>query len=273
MTEKRLKLGHLLYGIMLSLILVALGVCFILSCLDIYRSAESAPFTPEAIKSHFLVLLIPTVVCILTIVGGVCLNIFLPKEEPKLRANITDKDIIKNLSKRINYKEAPKELVAVVKSQRGFRCAFLIITFLNAIINGAYMILYVLSMCLKEAKPNPDLFAEFFPIFATALSYAIIPIFVIVIYHIFAKFTYARELEAVRAISEYNAKKGVPVSNFEESTCFFKKHKKAFKNILRGFILTLSIALIVVSIIFFDDFKEIASLAGDNVCAGCIGLF
>ena len=272
MTEKRIKLGHLLYSIMLSFLLVAIGVCFILSCLDIYKSAENAPFTPDAIKSHFFVLLIPSIVCILTIIGGVCLNIFIPREEQKLRVNITDKDMIKNLSKRINYKEAPKELVAVVKSQRGFRCAFLIITILNAIINGAYMILYVLSTCLNH-KPNPDHFAEFFPIFATALSYAIIPIFVIVIYHLFSRFTYARELEAVRAISEYNAKNSNPVSIIEKKPCFFKKHKKAFVNILRCFILVLAITLIVVSIVFFDDFKEIASLAGDNVCSGCIGLF
>ena len=134
------------------------------------------------------------------------------------------------------------------------------------------MILYVLSTCLNH-KPNPDHFAEFFPIFATALSYAIIPIFVIVIYHLFSRFTYARELEAVRAISEYNAKNSNPVSIIEKKPCFFKKHKKTFVNILRCFILVLAITLIVVSIVFFDDFKEIASLAGDNVCSGCIGLF
>ena len=270
MTEKRIKLVHLLYGIMLSLLLVALGVCFIMSCLDIYKSAENAPFTPEAISSHFKALIIPSALCVLAIIGGACINIFLPTEEGKLRANIQDKHIIKNLEKRINYKEAPKELVAVVKSQRSFRIAFLVITYLNAIFNGAYMLVYIFTSGIIDAVP--DDFGSFFPLVATALSYAIIPIFVIVVYLIFASFTYSKELEAVRAIVEYNAKKGNPVSIIEEKPCFFKKHKKALLITLRCVILVAAISLIIVSI-FFDDLKEVASLAGDSVCAGCIGLF
>ncbi len=273
MTEKRIKLGHILYGIMLSMLLVALGACYIFSCIRIYKSAEFSPFTIEAIKSHFMILIIPTAVFVLAVIGGACFNIFIPKEETKLRASISDKAIIINLSKRINYKEAPKELVAVVKSQRRFRLTFLIIAIANAVIDGAYMIAYVITKCyMPTEKPSPDVFGEFFPIAVTALSYAIIPIIIFIAYTMFANFTYARELEAVRAIAEYNAKRGVPVSEIKEKQCFFKKHKKAIKIVVRCLILVAAISLVIISI-FFDDLADVASLAGDNVCAGCIGLF
>ncbi len=274
MTEKRIKIIHIIYGVALSMLIVALGVCFALSCLDIYKSAETSPFTPEAIKSHFVALIIPTVLCVLAIIGGACLHIFLPAEDKKLRSNIEDKHIIKNLSKRINFKEAPKQLVDIVKSQRRFRVAFLVITIFNAVINAVTAIFYIF-VGSELRTTSPENLVEFLPQCATALSYAIIPIFVIAVYIIFANFTYSRELEAIKLIIENNKKMGNPVSKIEakeEKTCFFEKHKKKILIITRCVILVVAIGLIITSF-FFDDLKEVASLAGDKVCSGCIGLF
>lgn len=277
MTEKQTRLVHLIYGIVLSLLLVTLGVCFALSCLDIYQSGETSPFTTEAIKSHFMNILAPTVLCIIAIIGGACLHIFLPTEDKKLRSSVADKVIIKNLSKRIDLKEAPVPLVKVVKSQRGFRLAFLIITIANAVINAVSALLYLFTASNYQ-DANKEAISEILPILLTTLSYAVIPIFVVAIYIIFANFTYEKELEAIRAIVEYNAKKGSPVSKnvqAEEKVCFFKKHKNGLKIALQCVLLVLSVTLIALGALNvsgnMNEFDFVSSLA-NRICTGCIGL-
>ena len=273
MTDKQTRLIHLIYGIALSLLIVALGVCFALSCLDIYQSGESSPFTPEAIKSHFVSILVPTILSIVAIIGGACLHIFLPAEDKKLRSNVEDKVVIRNLSKRINFNEAPVPLVKVVKSQRGFRRAFLIVTLANAVINAVGAMTYLFSSTSELTDAELKQFAPILPIVLTTLSYAVIPIFVIAIYIIFANFTYEKELEAVRAIIEHNAKNGNPVSKnvqSNEKCCFFKKHKKGLTITLQCLTLVIAIAFII-SGIFMGELLFISDLA-KAICMGCIGL-
>ncbi|MBQ8545496.1 MAG: hypothetical protein IJ437_00970 [Clostridia bacterium] len=282
MTEKQTRLVHLIYGIALSLLLVALGVCFALSCLDIYQSGEASPFTPEAIKSHFMSILVPTILCIVAIIGGACLHIFMPAEDKKIRSSVSDKVVIRNLSKRIDFKEAPTALVKVVKSQRGFRLAFLIITIFNAIVNAVSAALHLVSAMGDYYAPDVKVlelpFETILPIILTTLSYSIIPIFVIAVYLVFASFTYEKELEAVRGIVEHNAKKGNPVSKKEshnEKACFLKKHSKKLKIALQCIILVLSITLIALGALNvsgnMNEFDFVSSLA-NRICTGCIGL-
>ena len=42
---------HLIYGIALSALILAVGVCFALSCISIYQSGAS-PYTKESISVH-----------------------------------------------------------------------------------------------------------------------------------------------------------------------------------------------------------------------------
>ena len=86
MSQERLRKLHFIYGIVLSCIVIATGICFIVSCVDIYRSGMR-PFTYESINSHFMAIVVPVILCIVGIVGGMVLSFF-PLEKIKIKGII-----------------------------------------------------------------------------------------------------------------------------------------------------------------------------------------
>lgn len=102
MTQKNRKTIHMLYGVILALLIVAVGVCFIVSCVSIYKSGESRPFSRESVAAQFEKIAIPTYVCIAAVVGGIALNVALPLEKTKLRAKNDPKKKLDRLMKKID---------------------------------------------------------------------------------------------------------------------------------------------------------------------------
>ena len=269
MQEKKTKILHLIYGIVLSVLIFAVGICFIVSCVDINNAGK---FTVDAIKTHFLWILAPVLLCIFSIIGGAVLHAVFPPSEEKIKASMSNKDLIKNLYKKIDLDAAPAELKAVIKSQRGFRHAFFIIMIVNAVINLASAFVFIFTKS-NLGEVDPGKLNEILPVIGKILAYAIIPFFVAVIYDIFSSYTYERELEAVRAIMESQTKKrkkGELNLPEEKKVCFFKKHSKIFLLITRIIVATIASVFIIIGICS-GDLAKVAELA-KTICRGCIGL-
>ena len=273
MSEKQTKIVHLVYGILLSLLILLVGICFIASCVDIYLSGD-APFTKEAISSHFILILAPVLVCIFAIIGGGVLHAIYPAKKEEIRAKVSNKTIIKNLSKKVDWQIAPVKLVKFIKSQRRFRLAFLIIAGINTAINVISALVYVYTSDLsKLEKPAEAPLTIVLPVVFSVLAYLAIPFFLFIIYKIFSSYTYEKELEALKLIIAENAKNGTPVSEFIDlgsKQCFFKKHKKKFILALQISILTVVFAFLLIGFIT-GDINDILTYA-NNICTGCIGL-
>ena len=71
---------HLVYGILLSVLILTAGVCFALSCVSIYRSGDP-PFTRESIAAHFDRFAPLVYVTLGGIVGGIILAWVLPRRD------------------------------------------------------------------------------------------------------------------------------------------------------------------------------------------------
>lgn len=269
MQEKKTKILHLIYGIVLSVLIFAVGICFIVSCVDINNAGK---FTTDAIKSHFLWILAPVLLCIASIIGGIVLHAVFPSDEEKITASISNKDLLKNLYKRINLDEAPADLKAVIKSQSGFRRAFFIIMIVNGVINFVSALIFIFTKS-NLSEVDAGKLNEILPVIAKIMAYAVIPFFVAVVYDIFANFTYEKELEAVRAIMEKQAKKikkGEISLPEEKKPCFIKKHSKKFILALQITLGTLAAIFIIVGMAT-GDIKNVLTYA-NNICTGCIGL-
>ena len=261
MQEKKTKILHLIYGIVLSVLIFAVGICFIVSCVDINNAGK---FTVDAIKTHFLWILAPVLLCIFSIIGGAVLHAVFPPSEEKIKASMSNKDLIKNLYKKIDLDAAPAELKAVIKSQRGFRHAFFIIMIVNAVINFVSAFVFIFTKS-NLGEVDPGKLNEILPVIGKILAYAIIPFF--------SSYTYERELEAVRAIMESQTKKrkkGELNLPEEKKVCFFKKHSKKFILALQITLGVVAAAFIIVGIIT-GDIKNVLTYA-NNICTGCIGL-
>ncbi len=307
MTEKQIKRIHLIYGIITTLLIIALGVWAIASCIMLYNGSESERFLPEKILPYLIAFSIPLAVCIAAIIIGAVLHAVFHVDEEKPKAFVSDKDILKNLYKKVDLSEAPEVYTKVIKSQRGFRHAFFVILLANIVINVVSCIFYIFTEPTLKAQlelfkvgngsfPYWSLPAEtnleftvFFPIICTILAYAVIPFFVAIVYDVFAKFTYEKELEAVKAIFASNAKKSAPVSEFDEEedlvqeqiTSASKGEGEFAHDIKTNGVKIVKYSVLVVSILFIvlgitngllDGTLSYVLTNAIKICFGCVGL-
>lgn len=82
MSQKNRERLHLIYGTVLSALVLLLGVCLILSCITIYKSGDR-PFTVESISAQFDKIMIPTLLCVLGIIGGIVISLAVPTAKEK----------------------------------------------------------------------------------------------------------------------------------------------------------------------------------------------
>ena len=269
MTEKQIKILHTVYGVILSLMIVAVGAFYVGCCIGIN---ESGAFTVEAIKGTFLALSFPSVLCVLAIIGGAILHMIFPAQEEKIEANISDRTVLKNLYKRVDVKTSPKTYRRVVKSQRRFRHAFLGVVIFNCLINGVCALITIFGSDVIKTADAEDL-SVMIPALATVLSYAVLPFFSVIIYKIFASFTYEKELEAVSAIVKHNTSHKIVVTKKVQSSGK-KKAAKIIKKILtvslQAVIFITAITFIVIGIVR-GDLNDVLTIA-KTICKGCIGI-
>lgn len=91
---------HLIYGIGLSILLIAVGICLIGSCITIYNSGEN-PFSRESVAEQFEKISVLVYGCIAAVVIGAVLTLVFPAERPRLRGTVDPEKTISKLLKRI----------------------------------------------------------------------------------------------------------------------------------------------------------------------------
>ncbi len=106
MSQKARRVIHILYGIVLTLLLIALGVCMILYCIAIYQSGDS-PFTRELIGACFAVIEIPVWAGIALVVVGFALKVFLPVEPAKVTARRSPATVLRKTASAYDLRTAP----------------------------------------------------------------------------------------------------------------------------------------------------------------------
>ena len=89
MTPETKKRIHTIYGIVLSVVAVFAGICFIAACLNIYRSglANDATqiYTRQIVAESFSKIAIPVYACLVLVIGGMVLDLALPIEKKKVK--------------------------------------------------------------------------------------------------------------------------------------------------------------------------------------------
>ena len=116
MSQEKLRKLHLIYGIVLSAIIIITGICFIVSCVDIYRSGNR-PFTYESINEHFMAIVVPVILCIVGIIGGMVISFF-PLEKPKIKGII---DTGVTLNRIQTYKNCHGDVGDKIRKEHQFR--------------------------------------------------------------------------------------------------------------------------------------------------------
>lgn len=111
---------HLVYGICLSVLLVAVGVCFALSCISIYGSGPS-PFTRESIAAHFDRIAIPVYICIAGVLGGIVLSLALPLEGGRVKSRRDAEVALDKLTARLDLSVCAPHTSVSIRRERVLR--------------------------------------------------------------------------------------------------------------------------------------------------------
>ncbi len=108
---------HLIYGIALSVLILAVGVCFALSCISIYQSGNS-PFTRESISTHFARISVPVYLCMAGVIGGIILSLVCPVEGGRVKSRRHPEDALRRLTERLVLSACDESEAAAIRRER-----------------------------------------------------------------------------------------------------------------------------------------------------------
>lgn len=116
MTNETARRVRKVYGIVLSASIVAVGLCLIWACLDIY-SAGAHPFSREAVAQAFSPIAIPVYLCLGLVIGGFILDLVLPDADTRRKVNRNAALILKNLRARVDLGKCGETLQSAILAE------------------------------------------------------------------------------------------------------------------------------------------------------------
>lgn len=118
--EKQTRIRRL-YGIALSAVIILAGICLMVQCVRIYNSGD---FTREIVAEHFSPIAVPIYVCLAMVVIGFILELCLPGEKPRRRADKQNELILQRLHEKTDLSQCDEALRTAVLAQQKQRRAY-----------------------------------------------------------------------------------------------------------------------------------------------------
>lgn len=263
--DNRIKIIHMIYGIIVSVLIVALGVAMIISCWDIYSNGPNA-FTRQSIGEKLKDMSILLWLNLGAIVSGVVLNIFMPLHRPKTKAIRDELVTMRKLAAKAGT-PTPEEKSAIEKLQRK-RWLFPVIT--GGIFGGLISrpVFYLLDKANfpstapgadpSTANPTPEIIDACF----VALPPAIIGLVLCYICSIIVKKLILKETDIYKQIIA-SGSKVVPAPPVDTA-------KPTLLKTIRLIGLTVAVAFIILGC-FNGSARDVLTKA-IKICTECIGL-
>lgn len=142
MSQEKIKKIHLIYGCVAAVLILALGIALILSCLDIYNSGPR-PYSPESIGLRFPRIAILVYSCIALALGGIILDLALPAEQKKPKIVKDELSLLKRLKEKAGILD--EQTASAVKKEEKKRKIFRLTTAVVFIALMIYPAIYFLD--------------------------------------------------------------------------------------------------------------------------------
>lgn len=278
MTKKRMI--HLAYGIVMSLVLLALAICFIVCTINIYNSGLH-PFTPERISQYFGYIAPLVFITIALILGGIALNLALPLEKKKLKAQMTKKQRLNALYSRFDVASFENEAKEQIKRQHYIRITLYTINICLLVVNTILALVYLLNsdnfFALDEN--NVSIVSQnAIKGFLVMIRYLIVPFLFTIATVVINNVSLNKELEIAKSQVK-TAKTLNPVAeNTQENTqktgfklsAFIEKNEKTITLVLRVAVVTLIVAFLIIGIT--NNGINLLIDKATAICKECIGM-
>ena len=117
MSKEITKRIHFLYGIVVSVVTVLAGLCLMRACYGIYSSGDK-PFSREAVAAAFSPISFPVYLCLVLVVIGFLLDLFLPLEKERVKPEKQHGVILKRLAAKTDLTTCDETLRGSIETQR-----------------------------------------------------------------------------------------------------------------------------------------------------------
>lgn len=248
--EKRIFI-HRIFAILISVLTVIAGACFIAGCLSIYNSGPS-PYTPESVSETFSKYCIPIYSCAVFAVLGIVIDIFLPDSKKPAPIPRQQQHIVERLTKTRDVSgsgtEIQKQINDLRKKRKNLQLVCLSVSAICAAIFLGYS--FNRSLFYRETINETVIKAMIvlIPCFAVAATFTI-----------FASYKCIGLMK-----SEAELLKQCPVSNV------IATQVKSRACIIRSILLVFAIAILIYGIVSGGTADVLTK--AKNICTECIGL-
>lgn len=258
MTEKNVTVICRIYRILLSISVIAAGLCLILGCLSIYYSKDLS-YSRQAVAQVFNTIAVPVYICLglsaVSLVLGVLFPAFSVKHNPK----ISYKNRLSLLLSKKDFKAlSGKELSAIEKERKKRR----LITALQAVAVSVACLVFLIYALNGEHYDNSDINGSVINAMWVLLPCLVVIFAVSVLAEIFRSKSFRREIEQVKKLPSVKSNSAENISG---------KNKGDIKiSVIRCAILLLSIGILIYGFATGGVYDVLTKAV--NICTECIGL-
>lgn len=288
MSKETIKKVHLIYGIVLTALLVTLAILFAIYCIDINSEGKSS-FSIQSISERFAKFSILAYITLAAIIAGGIINTVAPIEKGKLKGEINNGIILRRLFKKLTH--ISDEGSDKIERQRVIRFAMIIASLVFMLIASIGSFIYTIK---TFDATNPSINGEIASGWLTILWFFIGPIVYLIVTAYVCKRSIKKELDIVKNELK-NAKISEGVCEIDENLGTFtkltneinetvanaakpKQWKKFASLALTSILLCVSVAFIFIgniddkeNNIEINGFEDVLDKA-QQICAECIGL-
>jgi len=252
MSEKTVRTVRLVYGCVLSFLLILTGLCLILAALSIYYGGGESPYTPEAISTRFWAIAVPVFATLGAIAVGIVLHLFLPAPARRPRAR-SDARAKVRLAERKREADTPAYR-ETARKERELRVCLRACT---AVLSLASAVPAILHLASPDSLRYPEYNASIIEALPTLLLFCTLLTALLTVCTCLCDKSYNRQLDAVKALPMREEALAAPT-------------KKVTAWSLRLAILAVSLLLLVLGILG-GGMEDVLAKA-INICTECIGL-
>ena len=120
MSQKFNRRLRLIYGIILSVLIVTVGICLVVSCVAIYKSGDR-PFSADSVAARFAVIAVPCYVTVAALLGGALITCIFPVNAEPVKGQVPQKKQLARLYRRFDEKSCAasvKKRITFLKRSR-----------------------------------------------------------------------------------------------------------------------------------------------------------
>ena len=265
-TERTACRIRLIYGALLSLLIIVAGGAFIAACCAV-NARGANPFTYEAIAEAFSAIALPVYLALAALVGGFVIFAIFPTENAKLKGTVFARVRLERAARQRDLDASP-EAKALVLKERRLRRRFSIVNFALLLIGVAASGAYVLNVNNYSKDYNSDV-----KIASLVILFAILPSAILLVLRGFIdEASCNREIKILQNVPKTTDNvPGIAPECPILGSCsdFVAKHPNIIPAIKLS-VLGFALVLIILGI-FNGGMKDVVEKA-IKICTECIGL-